>query len=325
MWRQWDESVTSPSPVMSVPRLRVERVHPGARQAGPVAESRAPDPTVRLGRRVPWAGWCFTYLTLLPVLLALAWLIPGTALLMAGRLRPAPALLISAPLAVILIAAALRRVPGQRLLPAPGVSPPRSVHHGSVHATGSAHHGPAHHGPAGPGRARVDRLVGPGGHDSRRGRVRGVAAAAEFAADHRAAPAGRGVPARLLDRGPRIAAHPGVAARLRRRAPRARVRQHRAGRHAWRPGPAVPARAGRGGGRRLVDSRHVHRRTGQPGARRPGRAHLRRPGRAARGAPVGAPGGPGPRGRPPGAVREPVGVHPAAGPAAAARGPVPGG
>ena len=75
---------------MSVSRLRVERVHPGAPQAGPVAESRAPDPTVRLGRRVPWAGWCFTYFTLLPVLFALAWLIPGTALLMAGGCGPPP-------------------------------------------------------------------------------------------------------------------------------------------------------------------------------------------------------------------------------------------
>ena len=65
-----------------------------------------------------WGGWCFTQLTLLPVLLALAWLIPGAALLMAGRLRPAPMLLISAPLAVILIAATLRRVPGQRPLQA---------------------------------------------------------------------------------------------------------------------------------------------------------------------------------------------------------------
>ena len=73
---------------------------------------------------MPWAGWCFTHFTLLPVLLALAWLIPGAALLMAGRLRPAPALLISAPLAVILIAAALRRVPGQRLVPAPGGGQP---------------------------------------------------------------------------------------------------------------------------------------------------------------------------------------------------------
>lgn len=73
---------------------------------------------------MPWAGWCFTHFTLLPALLALAWLIPGAALLMAGRLRPAPALLISAPLAVILIAAALRRVPGQRLVPAPGAGQP---------------------------------------------------------------------------------------------------------------------------------------------------------------------------------------------------------
>src|SRR5712672_2029379 len=117
MWRQWDESVTSASPAMSVPRPRVERVHPGARQAGPVAESREPATTVRLSRRVPWAGWCFAQLTVVPVLLALAWLIAGAALLMAGRMRPAPLLLISAPLAVILIAAALRRVPGQRLIP----------------------------------------------------------------------------------------------------------------------------------------------------------------------------------------------------------------
>ena len=73
---------------------------------------------------MPQSGWWFTQLTLLPALLALAWLIPGAALLMAGRLRPAPMLLISAPLAVILIAAALRRVPGQGLLQAPGAGPP---------------------------------------------------------------------------------------------------------------------------------------------------------------------------------------------------------
>ncbi|HEY8042997.1 MAG TPA: hypothetical protein VIF35_01920 [Streptosporangiaceae bacterium] len=76
---------------------------------------------------MPWAGWCFTQLTLLPVLLVLAWLIPAAALLMAGRLRPAPMLLISAPLAVILIAAVLRRVPGQRLVPAPGAPQPGGV------------------------------------------------------------------------------------------------------------------------------------------------------------------------------------------------------
>jgi hypothetical protein len=73
---------------------------------------------------VPSGGWWFTQLTLLPVLLALAWLIPGAALLMGGRLRPAPMLLICAPLAVILIAAALRRVPGQWRLEVPGAGPP---------------------------------------------------------------------------------------------------------------------------------------------------------------------------------------------------------
>ncbi len=75
---------------------------------------------MRLGRRVPWAWWCFNQFTLLPVLLALAWLIPGAALLMAGHLRPAPLVLISAPLAVLLIASVGRRVPGQRLITAPG-------------------------------------------------------------------------------------------------------------------------------------------------------------------------------------------------------------
>ncbi len=69
---------------------------------------------------MPWAWWWFNQVTVLPVLLAMAWLIPGTALLMAGRLRPAPLVLISAPLAVILIAAVGRRVPGQRLITAPG-------------------------------------------------------------------------------------------------------------------------------------------------------------------------------------------------------------
>ena len=88
MWRQWDESVTLPSAGMSASRPTVDEC---AREpaAGPVAESREPATTVRLRRRVPWAGWCFTQVTLLPVLLALAWLIPAAALLMAGRLgRP---------------------------------------------------------------------------------------------------------------------------------------------------------------------------------------------------------------------------------------------
>ncbi|HZC60067.1 MAG TPA: hypothetical protein VE464_00380 [Streptosporangiaceae bacterium] len=100
-------------------------MHPGARQVGPAAESRKPAATVRLGRRVPWAWWWFNQVTVLPVLLAMAWLVPGTALLMAGSLRPAPLVLISAPLTVILIAAVGRRVPGQRLITAPGAGQPR--------------------------------------------------------------------------------------------------------------------------------------------------------------------------------------------------------
>ena len=77
MWRQWDESVTVASSAMSVLPLRVEPVHPGARQVGPAAENREPAATVRLRRRVPRAWWWFNQVTLLPVLLALAWLIPG--------------------------------------------------------------------------------------------------------------------------------------------------------------------------------------------------------------------------------------------------------
>ncbi|HEY8042621.1 MAG TPA: hypothetical protein VIF35_00015, partial [Streptosporangiaceae bacterium] len=73
---------------------------------------------------MPWVWWCFNQITVLPVLLAMAWLIPGTALLMAGRLRPAPLVLIAAPLAVILVAAVGRRVPGQRLIRAPGAGRP---------------------------------------------------------------------------------------------------------------------------------------------------------------------------------------------------------
>src|SRR5580704_10901469 len=80
---------------MSVSPPRVELVHPGARQAGPAAESREPGATVRLGRRVPWAWWWFNQVTVLPVLLA-----------------------------VILIAAGGRRVPGQRLITAPGAGRP---------------------------------------------------------------------------------------------------------------------------------------------------------------------------------------------------------
>ena len=54
---------------------------------------------------------------MLPVLLVLAWLLPGVALLLAGQLWPAPLVLIAVPLAVIMIAAVTHRVPGWRLVP----------------------------------------------------------------------------------------------------------------------------------------------------------------------------------------------------------------
>jgi len=63
-------------------------------------------------RRVSVAGPTFAQLTAVPVLLVMAWLLPGLGLLLAGRLRPAPLILIAVPLAVIMLAAALRRVPG---------------------------------------------------------------------------------------------------------------------------------------------------------------------------------------------------------------------
>jgi hypothetical protein len=69
-------------------------------------------------RRVSLAGRCFAQVTALPVLIVMAWLLPGLALLLAGRLRPAPLVLIAVPLAVMMIAATQRRVPGQRLVPA---------------------------------------------------------------------------------------------------------------------------------------------------------------------------------------------------------------
>jgi hypothetical protein len=68
-------------------------------------------------RRVSIAGRSFAQVTVLPVLLVLAWLLPGVALLLAGQLWPAPLVLIAVPLAVIMITAVTHRVPGWRLVP----------------------------------------------------------------------------------------------------------------------------------------------------------------------------------------------------------------
>lgn len=68
---------------------------------------------------VPAAGGAFAQLTALPAILVAAWLVPGMPLLLAGQFGPVAMLVFSAPLAVIAVAAGLRRVPGSwpRALP----------------------------------------------------------------------------------------------------------------------------------------------------------------------------------------------------------------
>jgi hypothetical protein len=65
------------------------------------------------------AGSALGRLTVLPVLILIAWLLPGLPLLLAGQLVPVPMLLISIPLLVGLVANGLRVVPSRwpRLLP----------------------------------------------------------------------------------------------------------------------------------------------------------------------------------------------------------------
>jgi hypothetical protein len=63
-------------------------------------------------RRWPWlSGWAFAAVTQAPALLALAWLVPGTGLLLAGRLLPVPMGMIFAVLVVALCYFAMRQLP----------------------------------------------------------------------------------------------------------------------------------------------------------------------------------------------------------------------
>ena len=68
------------------------------------------------------AGWLLGRLSVLPALLAMAWLLAGLPLLLVGRFTPVLMLVVSVPLAVLLIYLGLRWVPGrwQSALPAPG-------------------------------------------------------------------------------------------------------------------------------------------------------------------------------------------------------------
>jgi hypothetical protein len=63
-------------------------------------------------RRWWWLpGWAFAAVTIAPALLAVAWLVPGVGMLLAGRLLPLPIVIIFVPLAVALCYFAMRRLP----------------------------------------------------------------------------------------------------------------------------------------------------------------------------------------------------------------------
>ena len=63
--------------------------------------------------RASASGEGFARLTLLPVLLVIAWLLPAVPLLLAGSFALAPMLVISIPLALVLIVVGLRSLPGR--------------------------------------------------------------------------------------------------------------------------------------------------------------------------------------------------------------------
>jgi len=81
--------------------------------------NRAAGRVVRATLPADAAGVLLARLTVLPALLLLAWLIPAVPLLLAHAFRPLPMLLISVPLAIVLIVIGLRVVPATwpRLLP----------------------------------------------------------------------------------------------------------------------------------------------------------------------------------------------------------------
>src|SRR5215469_5427531 len=65
----------------------------------------------RVVLRVPVPGPAFAAVTVAPALLAVAWLVPGTGMLLAGRLRAVPMLIIFIPLAIALFHFAMGRLP----------------------------------------------------------------------------------------------------------------------------------------------------------------------------------------------------------------------
>jgi len=65
----------------------------------------------RLAELRPWLpGWVFAAVTVAPALVAVAWLVPGIGMLLAGRLLPVPMVIIFVPLAVALGYFAMRQL-----------------------------------------------------------------------------------------------------------------------------------------------------------------------------------------------------------------------
>jgi len=85
------------------------RFAPGALSAPVVSAASA---VKRRYQRWWWVpGWAFAAVTQFPALLAMAWLVPGTVMLLAGRLLPLPLLIIFVPLALALCYFAMRQLP----------------------------------------------------------------------------------------------------------------------------------------------------------------------------------------------------------------------
>src|SRR5215469_12870361 len=89
------------------------RFRPARTSAGAVPDGGAAGPPERRAARAPRrrAERAFTALTMTPALLVMAWLVPGTALLVAGRLLALPMVIIFVPLALALCYFAMRRLP----------------------------------------------------------------------------------------------------------------------------------------------------------------------------------------------------------------------
>src|SRR6202043_2957125 len=108
-----EDSDTKPWPRVSGPRAAAGRLLAPysriTRRGGRAATRGLPLAELRL--LLP--GWVFAAVTVAPALLAVAWLVPGIGMLLAGRLLPVPMVIIFVPLAVALCYFAMRRMPAR--------------------------------------------------------------------------------------------------------------------------------------------------------------------------------------------------------------------